>query len=235
MTPETLAAIRAHAEQELPRECCGLISVVKGKEVYTPCANLATGNDHFILDPQAHAAVEDAGTVLMIVHSHCYVPATPSQADLVGCEMTGLPWFIYSVPTHQTHTFEPTGYKAPLEGREFSHGTLDCYSLIRDYYQERLGIVLVNYARDVEWWLHGGNLYLELFEEAGFVSVDKATLQPYDGILMKIASPVPNHAAVYVGDGLILQHLTGRLSSKDVYGGWFAKVTTHVLRHKSLC
>lgn len=235
MTPATLATIRAHAEQELPRECCGLVSVVKGKEVYTPCPNIATGNDHFVIDPQAYAEVEEAGTILYIVHSHCYIPAVPSQSDLVGCELTGLPWLIYSVPTHQTCLFEPTGYKAPLEGREFNHGTLDCYSLIRDYYQERLAVTIPDYPRDVEWWLHGGNLYLEHFAAAGFVSVSKETMRTHDVVLMQIASPVPNHAGVYVGDGLVLQHLANRLSSKDVYGGWFAKLTTHVLRHNSLC
>jgi cell wall-associated NlpC family hydrolase len=51
---------------------------------------------------------------------------------------------------------------------------------------------------------------------------------------MQVASPVPNHAAVYLGDGLILHHLQGRLSSRDVYGGYWQKVTTHALRHPLL-
>jgi hypothetical protein len=50
-----------------------------------------------------------------------------------------------------------------------------------------------------------------------------------DCFLMQVASPVPNHAAVYLGDGLILHHLQGRLSSRDVYGGYWQKVTTHIL------
>jgi len=52
-----------------------------------------------------------------------------------------------------------------------------------------------------------------------------------DCFLMQVASPVPNHAAIYLGDGLILHHLQGRLSSRDVYGGYWQKVTTHILRH----
>ena len=48
---------------------------------------------------------------------------------------------------------------------------------------------------------------------------------------MQVASPVPNHAAVYLGDGLILHHLQGRLSSRDVYGGYWQKITTHILRY----
>ncbi|MEO6147181.1 MAG: C40 family peptidase [Sulfuriferula sp.] len=235
MTPGTLAAIKAHAEAEFPRECCGLVSIRRGREIYTPCGNLAKDADHFVMDPEDYARVEEAGAVTAIAHSHCYVPATPSEADLVGCESSGVPWIIYALPTHQVHTFEPSGYKAPLIGREFHHGSLDCYSLVRDYYREEAGIELPDYPRDVEWWLHGANLYLENFTQAGFVQVDPSDPKKHDGILMKIASPVPNHAAVHVGDGVIIQHLAGRLSSRDMYGGWFSKVTTHVLRHKSLC
>jgi cell wall-associated NlpC family hydrolase len=51
---------------------------------------------------------------------------------------------------------------------------------------------------------------------------------------MQVASPVPNHASVYLGDGLILHHLQGRLSSRDVYGGYWQKVSTHALRHPDL-
>jgi hypothetical protein len=51
---------------------------------------------------------------------------------------------------------------------------------------------------------------------------------------MQVASPVPNHAAIYLDDGPILHHLQGRLSSRDVYGGYWQKITTHTLRHQLL-
>ena len=37
-----------------------------------------------------------------------------------------------------------------------------------------------------------------------------------------------------VDDNIILHHCHGRLSSRDVYGGYWRKVTTHVLRHRDL-
>ena len=56
-----------------------------------------------------------------------------------------------------------------------------------------------------------------------------------DVILMQIRSQngVPNHAAIYLGDGLILHHLHGRLSSRDIYGGYWQEVTRHILRYKN--
>lgn len=81
------------------------------------------------------------------------------------------------------------------------------------------------------------NLYLDNFGSAGFGVAnltDRTDLKVGDVLLMQVASPVPNHAAVYLGDGLILHHLQGRLSSRDVYGGYWQKVTTHALRHPDL-
>ena len=61
-------------------------------------------------------------------------------------------------------------------------------------------------------------------------------IDPYaDIILMNIESPVPNHAAIYLGENVILHHVTNRLSSRDVYkwGGYYHKMTAKVLRHES--
>jgi cell wall-associated NlpC family hydrolase len=50
---------------------------------------------------------------------------------------------------------------------------------------------------------------------------------------MHIVSPVPNHVAIYIGDNKILHHVQGRLSSRDVYGSYYQKVTAKILRHEN--
>jgi cell wall-associated NlpC family hydrolase len=130
---------------------------------------------------------------------------------------------------------EPCGYQAPLVGRPFYHGVLDCYSLIRDWYQQTCGIELKQFHRMDDWWNDGiSDLYTQGFPQAGFVSIGAdAELQEGDVILMQIRSKngVPNHAAIYLGDELILHHLHGRLSSRDVYGGYWREVTRDVIRY----
>jgi cell wall-associated NlpC family hydrolase len=48
-------------------------------------------------------------------------------------------------------------------------------------------------------------------------------------------SPGLNHVAVYVGEQRILHHLRGRLSSRDIWGGYYQKSTGLIVRHRSRC
>lgn len=227
----------AHAAKEFPREACGLLVIQKGREVYCPCRNIGVGTDQFVIHPEDYVAADRQGEIVGVFHSHPNLPPQPSQADRVACEATGLPWSIVSFPAGQWVQIKPEGYVAPLVGRQWAHGVLDCYALVRDWYAQERGIELPNFERFDEWWKRGMNLYLDNFGSAGFEDTDltdRTDLKVGDVLLMQVASPVPNHAAVYLGDGLILHHLQGRLSSRDVYGGYWQKVTTHALRHPDL-
>lgn len=228
---QLLDQIKADANGSPKREVCGLIVTRRRKNLYVRCKNIAQKNEHFVMDPADYAAAEDAGKVLCVVHSHLNVSPEPSQADLIGIERSQLPWLIINTPVnHHTVTY-PTGYVAPYVGREFVHGITDCYSIWRDYYQRELGIEMIDYERRVDWWLKGDDLYEDNYRAAGFVEVDEPRL--HDIILMKVASQKQNHAAVYLGDNIILHHVMGKISSKDVYGGYWRKVTTKILRHRS--
>lgn len=227
-----LFKIGVHADQEYPKECCGLIVIIKGKQKYIPCRNIAPSGRDFAIHPEDYADAEDLGMIAMVVHSHPNSAPKPSPADLIGCEKSGLPWLIMNGPTGKTYQFEPSGYKQELYGREFNHGIVDCYTFVKDYYENKLNIILPDFDRPNNWWLNGDNLYLDNIEEAGFYQVNE--IEKHDMIYMTVASPVPNHAAIYIGDGLIGHHQEKRLSSRDVYGGWYQKITTHIMRHKEV-
>lgn len=235
MKTKLLEQIYTHAESTAPKECCGLVYIHNGREKYHPCNNLATGDDHFVIDPKDYIFVEEKGEITKIVHSHPRTNPKPSQPDLVGIEQTQLPWVIVNPLTHQhTETF-PSGYEAPYVGREFCAGVLDCLSIIIDYHKRELNIEIPNYDRQDKWWLRGQDLYRDLYKDAGFVKKDsEAELEIHDTIIMFSEADVPNHAAIYLGEGKILHHVQGRLSSRDIYGGYWLKNTWAVLRHKQL-
>ena len=231
MNEKVLASIFKHAEECYPKECCGLIVMIRRKQYYRPCRNITTHQGSFVIHPEDYAEAEDSGDILKVVHSHCNQNAKPSQADLVGCEKSGLPWVIVSWPTKQVQEFKPDGYQAPLIGREFVYGIIDCYTLTQDYYRNELGIELPVMDRPTNgWWNRGENFYLDNFEKAGFI--ETAQLEKHAVILMQVSSPVPNHAAIYLGDNnIILHHLQNRLSCREVYGGYWQKNTWSILKY----
>jgi proteasome lid subunit RPN8/RPN11 len=236
LTDDILEAIKKHTNEAKKRECCGVIVNYRRRNEYIRIKNVSGSDSNFVMDAVDYAKAEDKGVIIAIVHSHPELSPKPSQADLVGIEKTQLPWVIMNWPTGSFTWNEPTGYIAPLEGRQFSHGILDCYTIIRDYYQRNLGITLKDYDRPDHWWLKGMDLYRDNFKDTNFIEVTDGSLKLHDFILIQLASPVANHAAIYLGDheNMILHHVDQKVSCRDVYGGYWRDATRLVLRHKEL-
>jgi proteasome lid subunit RPN8/RPN11 len=247
MNKETMDLVKADAINQYPKESCGLIAVVKGRMRYFPSENNhEKGSDHFIITDTEYSIAEDAGEIIAVVHSHPDEAAKASEGDRVACEKSKLPWYIVSVRKQDDGTVEcgemnliqPEGYEAPLVGRSFHHGVLDCYTLIQDYYKRELGITLMEVERHDEWWNDGvSNLYLDNMEKAGFRKLkDGEPIQKGDVIYMTIESKNgnPNHAGVYLEDNTFLHHYYNRLSSRDPYGGYWQLMTSGVGRHKDM-
>lgn len=260
MRKSTLAAIRAHAVAAYPRECVGyVVSTPDGKQQYLPGVNVTTNpGEMFRTRAEDWAAAEDAGEILAFVHSHPDQSAAPSAADRVACEelaarVKPLVWYIVevrkgddgTVACGEVHSFAPEGYQAPLLGRPFFHGVLDCYAIIRDWYKRERGIELSDFEREDGWWEGEGELYLDNFEAAGFRRLaGNEVIQPGDVIIMQHLSARANHGAVFLGDqplaerpdlhplpDAMLHHLHGRPSERAVYGGYWLESTRAVLRY----
>lgn len=80
--------IVAHAREDLPNECCGLVGGSDGEATaVVPVANAAASPLRFEMDPQgqynALKGIEDDGEeMLAIYHSHTKSAASPSQTDV---------------------------------------------------------------------------------------------------------------------------------------------------------
>tara|TARA_R100001163_G_scaffold52212_1_gene39584 strand:+ start:3195 stop:3896 length:702 start_codon:yes stop_codon:yes gene_type:complete len=225
----------AHAKEEDPKESVGLLINIRGKEKYYPCRNLSmTAHQCFILDPEDYVAATNLGEVSAIVHSHPINPPTPSQADKIGCENSNLPWHIVNPQTEEWGYLEPCGYKPPILGRQWVWGITDCWSLVRDWYKEELGISLRDWQRPTT--LEDFNkdpMFERCAWRTGFRELrSDEKLKNGDLLFMSILSNNLNHVAIFI-NGDVLHHLTDRLSCREAYSEWLLKCTGKRLRYVS--
>ncbi|MDE9492694.1 C40 family peptidase [Xenorhabdus bovienii] len=229
----TTRAIMAHAQSTYPDECCGLIIQQHRRQHYLPCRNTALSpTEQFSIHPEDYAAAEDKGSIIAIVHSHPDATTQPSQLDIAQCDLSQIPWVIVSWPEGDIRTLMPIEGIKPLIGRPFVHGIWDCYAIVRDWFRLERTIELPDFERTDSWWVRGENLYMKQYSAAGFVAC-RGELQTGDVIIMQVQANEPNHAAIYLGDSLMLHHLYGQLSKREPYHGYWQERTIITLRHSS--
>ena len=222
-----------HAKDQDPKESCGLLIDVKGKEKYYPCKNLSSYSQQcFIIDPEDYAKAEDSGKVLAVIHSHPVTPPVASQADMISCEESGLIWHIVNPKTEQWGFYKPSGYKPPLIGRHWVWGITDCWSLVRDWYKEKLGITLRDWDRPTtpEEFIENP-MFEKCAWRTGFRQLrPDEKLENGDLLFMSIMATGLNHVAIFL-DGDVLHHLADRISCKEPYNQWLLKCTGMRLRY----
>lgn len=134
-----------------------------------------------------------------------------------------------------SEVFFPERYfeNRPLTGRPFLHGLFDCYTLIRDYYTRNFNLIMPNnMQREWEWWNQGPNLYVENANNYGFFEVND--IKEHDLIVMSLGSPVPNHGAIYLGDGKLIHHIAGRFSTIEELSTFYKTKISVVYRNNTI-
>ena len=228
-------SFKNYAKKQAPDEACGLLAIIKGKETFWPCKNLAEGKfEFFILDPDDWAEGEDTGEVIGVIHSHPVGAATPSDTDRAACEHLGFPYFIYSIEHDHWEQFEPSGWKAPsLIGRRFIWGKYDCWSIIHDWYKETKNIDLKIWERPKKLKDFINN---PLFEEG--LPITGFKKQPTnngvrvgDVLLFQSVTGNLDHVAVYIGDNMILNHNIKALSCREPFDLRYQQALKGVYRY----
>ncbi|MGV6989664.1 C40 family peptidase [Testudinibacter sp. P80/BLE/0925] len=216
--------IIAYAKSYEPQEICGFVVFEGAQQRFIACDNIAAEPErYFEIHPDDWLKAQLADGIVALVHSHPDGLPFLSEADRQMQVRSGLDWWL--VCDEKIHQFRHVPH---LIGREFAHGTADCYSLFRDAYM-LAGFDFPEFTYDEEWYREEQDLYLDNMAKHGFTCVSEP--QPGDVILMQISSPVANHAAIYLGNQQMLHHTPNRLSKRDIYGGYWQRSTHSIWRH----
>ncbi|EJI0517351.1 phage portal protein [Escherichia coli] len=190
------------------------------KEVQEP-------EEYFRMSPEDWLRAEMQGEIVALVHSHPGGLPWLSEADRRLQVQSDLPWWL--VCRGEIHKFRCVPH---LTGRRFEHGVTDCYTLFRDAYH-LAGIEMPDFHREDDWWRHGQNLYLDNLEATGLYQLPLSAAQPGDVLLCCFGSSVPNHAAIYCGDGELLHHIPEQLSKRERYTDKWQRRTHSLWRHRA--
>ncbi len=258
LTRQTIDEMQAHAMEAFPNIAVGIVSGwIYYKLAIIPAPEIdKEDNWQISYKNELYNHKLNNGVLRFVVFSRPRMVAYPNEREMVAQLASDAPW-IY-LRTDGVDCEDPViwGKGSPLWayiGRPFRHGVMDCYSLIRDYYKLEYKLFLDEYPRDWFWWDSKSDylsamrppvkdLYGENFSKQGFTPIANTTdLKQGDSVLMKLNSDSINHAAIYIGDGKILHHVSSmmpidykRVSKIDNYSLWARRFEVIPVRHFSI-
>jgi proteasome lid subunit RPN8/RPN11 len=211
--PDTLSAIALHADSHVAEEVCGY--VLNNDEVMC-CENVAENKaEHFLIDPDVHDRAIAAG-VKAIYHSHWseYTDAFLSPNDINMSRAGKIPYLLYHTAFQEWDYYDPNDvYPYPLNppkwtpdqigyylGWQFSYGRSDCWTLVRAWYKNKLGIELFDYPRgededeiEQESW----DLVEKSYKREGFRKLDRdEPMEEHDLLIMNLNGVQAHHLAI---------------------------------------
>ena len=236
-------SIKRHALNEVPKECCGLIIEDKGAEQIYPCRNSSEKPaKHFSINPSDYVKASVRGKIKAVYHSHNSENEKFSVNDMFNSRAHKLNYILYNTVKDSFSFFDFKKNKTFLYNRIFKIGKSDCYTIVKEYYQN-LGIKLDGEnTLGNDWYKENPNLISELFKlnktnpNLPIVELPPdSQLKEHDVIVFEfIKGAGPNHVAVYLGDGNMIHHPRNRYPCIETLNPIYKKKMYKIYRHEGL-
>jgi proteasome lid subunit RPN8/RPN11 len=223
--------IKKHALKDFPNEACGLLVLEENNNIKVlNCKNVSPDKEKlFSLSPLDYLYASKIGKIISCNHSQ----KSPdfSEYDKLNSENHKIKYILYSHDIDDFKEYEPNGYRNKYVGLNFKIGEQDCFTLLRQYYLNELGIFINNYDRSDGWYEKTPQIFLDNYEKEGFIKVDN--IQINDVILVSYCD-FPTHVLIYLGNNQILHHPREKLSTIEIYTESFKRRSHGIFRHKLL-
>lgn len=225
-------------EKNPNEEICGFFYINFDTYNFYQCNNISSGDKKtsFEISTDDFLKAQSMGNIVGIFHSHVGEDSNFSQIDKELSEEIELPIFCYSSFDKVFREYRPSGYKANLYQRPFIYGNYDCFGSVRDYYWNNFNILLDDFDRDNSYDKNNTPIILNQIEKQNFYKPEnQIDIKEHDIIVYKsIKHAYPDHLETFIGNSRVYQHLTNRLSGKDLINEGFLKKRYCILRYKDL-
>ena len=222
--------IKQKSLEKIPEEFCGLLVDKNNKTILYPCKNISHHPEKFcLLNPVDYIHAADIGKIVGYVHSH--ENQFTSVIDNFNAFSHSLFSVVYSWKFDKFYIIDPA-LKSYLN-LEFKIGQSDCFTLVRNYYKDKLNIQINDYYRDENWYKKNPRIVLENYVEEGFTICTLNEVRENDIILFGINENVC-HMGIYLDAGYILHQQNGKRSIiEELSDKWKDRIVL-IVRHKSL-
>lgn len=225
-----------HSFRDLPKECCGFILENRRELQVFECLNSSASPEIFFsISPQDYAKANLLGKIIAVYHSH---PKGGyfSEYDKTNSINHNLPFILYCVKSNSFSFFDSSlSCFSRLLGRKFSLENSNCFTLVKDFFEEELNIKINEYKATEDEIRNNINFFEANYEKEGFLKVDNLDgIRRHDVILMKKkGEKFSSHVAIYLGKDLILHQPLNAFSRVESYSNVHKKLTSFAVRHKS--
>jgi proteasome lid subunit RPN8/RPN11 len=179
------------------------------------CENIALDKKNFFEVSADDYITNSRKDLYAIYHSHVDSDYNFSEQDLEISEESCLPICVYSKLDKKINFYIPSSYDyGDFQGRKYIWGFNDCYGLIRDFYKKEKNFLLPDYVRDESFRANNFDIIIEEINEF-FEKIDDFK---FGDLFVFSQRGNAKHLAIYYGDGKILHHPIGKLSTVEEIG-----------------
>lgn len=229
---EILNSVKEHSDSEGENECCGLILQKDGEQMIHKARNSVEPEflkTNFAICGKDYLKAISIGKIIAVYHSHnCdYI----SENDKKFSRNSNIPYLIFHKKSNKFSIYDPRDDVSTYIEGEFKIGINDCYTIVKEHYEKKLGILLENYSRDEGWYDKNPDIMIESARKEGLEIVKNITsiseLKVNDILVTN-----NKHLCIYLGNGQIIHRRRGRPTEVEPLTSARLKRLTFVARKK---
>lgn len=236
MINEIKEQIKSIAVTKVPQESCGLV-IKQGESLFCyECKNIAENKlNSFVIDPKDYVKASRLGKIEAMFHSQPNdFNDGESQLDIINSKNHDITSIIYSWKSDSFFEINPKEVKIKDYLKvPFEIGKNDCFSLLRNYYNNELNIQIKDYNRDNRWDIINPSIIEDNYKQEGFTRINISEMKKNDVILFAFNSQEASHIGIYLGNDVFLHHPRNKYPAVEFLNKNWSHRIKLVLRHKN--